>query len=56
MRGWEGLRAGLDVMRKRKTVLPLPGFELKPESLTSIFTTTSSRYLGATKHPWSKEE
>jgi len=56
MRGWEGPRAGLDVMRKRITVLPLPGFELDPESSTYIFTTMSSCFLGATKHPWIREE
>jgi hypothetical protein len=30
--GWEGLRAGLDAVKKRK-ILPLPGIEQGPSSL-----------------------
>jgi hypothetical protein len=31
IRGWVGLRTGLEVVEKRK-ILPLPGIETKPSS------------------------
>jgi len=54
--GLGGTQSQSERYEEEKTVLPLPGFELNPESSTFIFNTMSSGFLGTTKHPWITEE